>query len=645
MKVELKEMRLRNFKGVTDKTFSFAHNTIVKGTNGTGKTTINDGFTFILFGKDSNGRSDFGYKRRDENCEVIHELEYGGELVFDIDGIEKRFERVVVEKWGKARGSNERFLSGNESAFYIDRVRCATKKEFDSAVAEIASEDVMRMMTDVNYFVSQKDDVKKSMLIKLAYGVSDIDEANEKIIQEVLEDNPNLADFISELGGVHVKEYNARLTAKIKAVKDEIETIPTKIGAKLEAMPQDEDWDTLQSVIDENKAMLSNVEAQIRNENAANAGTVEEQNKIRAEISNKEYLLVQAENKVRAQINAEEFAIKNKISQIDNEMYTASLSAKKWTEAKEKDEKELLSIEKALKEKREQYKSIKNGEYSFTEEELVCPTCGRGYDKEQLTEQKLKENKNQGMKIKADYDSTVQEITLLDQKIKSANEKIKSLGDEKIALDYKPQSVVQAITRDTTCQSISQEIETLKKALQGKIESIPNTSSLIAEKREIEEKINVLMKKLGTKDTIATIKSQVDELKKKQTVLHQELGDLEYKQETSIAFQKAKDEQLLKKINRLFSIVSWNFISEQLNGNDKIACNCYVEGMPYSEKNRAGQINAGLDIINAIAKSENVYLPIFVDNAESVVEYIDTECQKILLKVDENCPILTFENR
>ena len=127
-----------------------------------------------------------------------------------------------------------------------------------------------------------------------------------------------------------------------------------------------------------------------------------------------------------------------------------------------------------------------------------------------------------------------------------------------------------------------------------------------------------------------------------QKALNNELGILEKKQDTAKAFQMAKDRELLAKVNGLFSMVTWDFVSEQLNGNDKISCNCYVDGMPYNECNHARQVNAGLDIINAISRSENIYLPIFIDNAESVVEYIKTESQMILLKVDENAKELTF---
>ena len=168
-------------------------------------------------------------------------------------------------------------------------------------------------------------------------------------------------------------------------------------------------------------------------------------------------------------------------------------------------------------------------------------------------------------------------------------------------------------------------------------------STLLATKQEIDGKIQSLQAKLGVRDTIARIEGQIAELEEKKTALNNELGKLETNQSTAKEFQKAKDAQLLTRINQKFKIVSWDFVSEQYNGNDKIACNCYVEGMPYAERNHAGQVNAGLDIINALAHCEGVHLPIFIDNAESVVEYIPTESQKILLTVDPSCSELKFE--
>lgn len=47
----LKKMEIRNFKGCKEKVIDFFHKTEIFGKNEAGKTTINDAFTWVLFGK------------------------------------------------------------------------------------------------------------------------------------------------------------------------------------------------------------------------------------------------------------------------------------------------------------------------------------------------------------------------------------------------------------------------------------------------------------------------------------------------------------------------------------------------------------------------------------------------------------------
>ena len=100
-------------------------------------------------------------------------------------------------------------------------------------------------------------------------------------------------------------------------------------------------------------------------------------------------------------------------------------------------------------------------------------------------------------------------------------------------------------------------------------------------------------------------------------------------------FQKAKDNELMKRINGLFSLVSFSFVDEQLNGNEKITCVCTVDGVPFPDLNNATKINAGLDIINAICQAKGISAPIFIDNRESVNEIIPTVSQIINLVVSK----------
>lgn len=645
MNVELKEMRLRNFKGVQDRTFKFTHDTVVKGTNGTGKSTLFDAFSFCLFGKDSSGRADLECcKRRDSSGRIIHELEYGVELVLDIDGVEKRFERVVTEKWTKPRGASSKALSGNECAYYLDRVRCSTKKEYDTAVSQITSEEVLRMMTDVYYFIHQKDDAKKAILLKLAYGTQDESKADELATNEVLLEHREFKDFVDFLNGEKLKDFNTKIGQKIRAVKAEIDEIPAKISAKKETMPPEEDWDGINSLIEANREELENVNRQIANENDRNVAANEKANSIRTQISDLEYRLTKRSNEIKTEIANKKAVAQNKLSVINSEISQINNGIVKNREKIAEDRTMVEKLECQLQDMRAKYRDIIEGTYQYTDEELRCPTCGRLYDLDNLKEQKVAENKAQGKSIRSDYDRYNQEICLLERRTSDLEDEIAKLNEQKQSIDPVQANPDDAIKSDTVCNQLEQQISSLREQLANSAwhNAIAN-ATLIGTKKEIEAKVQNLQCKLGVREVISRTEAQIKALEDKLAALNNELGSLERRQDEAKAFQMAKDRQLINKVNSKFTIVTWDFVTEQYNGNDKIACNCYIDGMPYFEKNRAGQVNAGLDIINAIAKEENLRLPIFIDNAESVVEYIGTESQKILLKVDASCKELKFE--
>ena len=69
-------MKLTNFKGIRNLEISFTNETNIYGDNGTGKTSICDAFTWLLFGKDSKDRKDFEIKTLDDNNKVIPEIDH-----------------------------------------------------------------------------------------------------------------------------------------------------------------------------------------------------------------------------------------------------------------------------------------------------------------------------------------------------------------------------------------------------------------------------------------------------------------------------------------------------------------------------------------------------------------------------------------
>ena len=92
-------------------------------------------------------------------------------------------------------------------------------------------------------------------------------------------------------------------------------------------------------------------------------------------------------------------------------------------------------------------------------------------------------------------------------------------------------------------------------------------------------------------------------------------------------------------INSKFKTVSFQLFEEQINGGISECCKVLVPGpgslVRFESANNAARINAGLEIIDALAAHYGRSLPVFVDNAESVVKLVDVDTQVIRLVVSE----------
>lgn len=73
-RITLLSMDIQNFKGCAGRTIDFADKTKICGANATGKTTIFDAFTFLLFNRDSLGSYLFieNVKNSDDFIAVEH---------------------------------------------------------------------------------------------------------------------------------------------------------------------------------------------------------------------------------------------------------------------------------------------------------------------------------------------------------------------------------------------------------------------------------------------------------------------------------------------------------------------------------------------------------------------------------------------
>ena len=148
--------------------------------------------------------------------------------------------------------------------------------------------------------------------------------------------------------------------------------------------------------------------------------------------------------------------------------------------------------------------------------------------------------------------------------------------------------------------------------------------------------IDALKARIAQRETIERNEQRIAELEKQLQNQSQELAELEGIEFTMQQFAKARIEAIEGRINGLFSMVRFKMFEQQINGGEVETCVATVGGVPYPDLNNAGKILAGLDIINAITKFEQVCAPIFIDNAESINQLPPMRSQVVRLVVTED---------
>jgi len=103
-------------------------------------------------------------------------------------------------------------------------------------------------------------------------------------------------------------------------------------------------------------------------------------------------------------------------------------------------------------------------------------------------------------------------------------------------------------------------------------------------------------------------------------------------------FVRRKAEFIEENVSGRFQITRWKLFDVQVNQGIRDICEATMGGVPYStDLNTGAKINVGLDVINTLSKHYGVMLPIFVDNAESITNWmIDLDNQVVRLVAAAN---------
>lgn len=639
--VIIKQMKLTNFKGLRDFTIEFSDSmTSVLGKNGSGKTTIFDAFTWLLFGKDSEDRKSFNIKTLDAQGVAIPRIPHEVSAILIVDGEEINLCRRYNEKWQKKRGSaTEEFTGHEEERLYNDIPMSV--KEWGEKITSICSEQVFKFITNPLYFSAQKSEVQRSMLFRMAGDISDA---------EIAAGNAEFTALLASLTGKTMDEYKREIAAKKRRIKAEIDGIPERIDERKRDMPEAENWMALDTDLQAKKSELEKVEKSITDKSQAYS----EASNAKLEISKKEFNLRQKllnrEYEIKQEVQKEYNEQSSKQSELRRQVENAQAELNRVQSEMTRYQSDLNTMQSKRETLIAEWREINARTLQFKEDEFVCPTCKRPLDiddierkQNEMTESfntrkaaDLAENNRKGQANKKAMEDTTALIKKCEERIAELSKKIEELKANPLYdATLTAPDATQTIEADAERSNLVDEIAKVKAELDKPVEA-PDTTELTEQKKSIMSEIDIIKAKLAKKETIERNNQRIQELETQLRNQSEELAQLEGIEFTMAAFSKARIEAVESRINGLFSLVRFKMFEQQINGGEVETCEATVNGVPYSDLNNAMTINAGLDIINAICKSEGVTAPIFIDNAESVNELLHTQSQMIRLVVTDD---------
>ncbi len=687
--VTLKRLTLVNFKGLQNVVVEFGDGvTTISGRNGTGKTTIADSFAWLLWGKDSEGNSDskFGIKTNDAEGNFIPDLEHGATGLFDVVDTETgeassvELRRVYVEEWKTPKGSTERTLSGHHTDYFFNGVPLK-KAEYDAKVAAIIPEDLFKVITDPYYFLTLHWKAQREYLLTMAGKINDADVAATR---------EEFAALLHRVTGKTMEEYKKEISVRRGRIEAQLDKIPTRKDEATRNTPVAPDYAALESEKAQIQEDLANIDAAATSEAEANRVAYEQAAKIQAEINTKRdaqaKALQDAKEAARAaayETNrvadeaARDLAQIQRDEESENKYYSREKSVITASIATAKRRKE--GYEAQVADLRKRWEAVNNEQFQEqqapTAGPLICPVFGHqcadpgAANRHQCDAAAALESfrKNQDTARAAFIANQTARLDKMDAEGQELNRlivaqdaEIKRLEAEAVALDTKHNAAVQdyatkkatynntiaANPRVSTDPQIDPQTLPTWVALQKEIDQLnarraavtaPTTQDAAAERQLSRATLRALLseidQKLGLRATIKAAEARIVELDKEAATLAQEKATLQTEEALIDDFVRCRMEEVERRVNGLFDGVEFRMYKTLVNGEKEPDCVAYIGGVRYQDKNHAGQINAGLAVINALCAFHGVTAPIIVDNAESVNDFIPVKSQLVRLVV------------
>lgn len=664
MELRLKSLHLENFKGAKDKTYEFGKNTRVSGMNRLGKTTIATAWYWLLADRNYELVSNPNIRPDD-----VEECVPTVTAVLDVDGKEITIAKMQKRKVGKpdVNGISKVTLTNTYEINSVPK----TERDFKADLEELGlSFDNFLVCSHPDVFTGQKQADMRKVLFKMASAKTDA---------EIAATSEDTADVAKLLESYKFEEIEAMNNASKKKAVEQLDAIPNQIIG-LEKAKVDVDVAEQELAKADLERKIAEVDQKIAGAGNAVGSLQQEEMQLQFDMSG-----------IMQTMNME---LSKKRSSIDGLVCDCNYEVDRTHSLISAKEKQIADNAKAIadadaerKKLGEQYNAEKvrvfnetpylfdESKWVFDESTTVCSLCGQALPAEKIEQLRAEFEEK---KVKAKVDA---EQRLNDAKNNFAAQKNSNLEEIK-AKGFARKNLIEELTKKNA--DLNAEIDNLKKQEQetaarkeelskqlselpeeadytqneeyvklntrhnevlAEIERLQNAddaalaASLEAEKTDLKSRLEEVNKIIAQAANNIRIDEQIADMQKKQREYEQAKADAEKILHQLKEVSKRKNELLVEEINQHFGIVSWKLFDYQKNGEYKEVCVPMVDEKEFGVTTNTGrEIQAKLDICNSFQKFFDMYVPIFLDGAESLNnEYIPAvDTQLILLTVTED---------
>jgi DNA repair exonuclease SbcCD ATPase subunit len=622
--MKLKKLKISNFKGLRSLEVSFAGTTIISGANATGKSTIYDAYLWLLFGKNSEGRSDFPIKPYNENGQPETNIEVSVEAEFD----SFKLRRSLHEKWNKKRGAGQSELTGHETQYQIDDIDVSATK-YNEFVSSIIDESKFRILSDVFAFQDLHWAERRKLLSEL------VDE--QGIRSNVLQAFQELAEKLQKYS---ISELRQSLRNQRNAIKDEVDKYPVRIETLKSQMPDLSGVNDAKQKIYEIDGLLEALSSQIK---AAEARSREKMRQYEAALAEKNKIKARI-SQIDADIKAKKYEIEAKRSAIDTRKSSIRREIDNFRQIIAENTQKIDNLNKKLAELRQQWAEETTKSFVPADNLFICFNCG----------QRLPDNKALEIadKAKAKFNEEKRmRIAEIEQSGKSTKASIERLTAENQQLEAKitqlekelEQLNVQAVAEaDVTAEMarLSELNKQLEEFVLPNVEADNEVASLEGKRKALYEERLQLREIISAEKQAEQLRANIQQLEASWKADSQQLLNVEQMLIRLDDYEEAYSKELEQAVNANIAGEGFEIrmFRKLLNGNIEATCDIYYHGVPIQSVNNGHRIVFGIKMIDLLSKLYNVQVPVFVDNAESVNDWNlpNVNYQLILLKVTED---------